>query len=151
MPVSFFTACLYHHNTTAEWDHHWSGARPLQLTSETNTKENPSAYRRAFKPASAKHKKKRVFRCHLCPYTSCTNSNVIRHVRVHTGERPFRCTVCSFASTQRHDLTVHMLLHTGEKPFSCRVCGMPFRRKGNLKRHAVRVHRECSTGSGWQA
>lgn len=130
------------HNADAatDWDHHWLGTRPIQPTVEMNTEENMTTSRGGTKLLSGECRSKKVFRCHLCPYIGCSNSNLIQHVMVHTGERPFKCTLCAFASTRRHDVKVHMRLHTGEKPFLCHICRVRFRRKYDLKRHAVTVH-----------
>ncbi|XP_069673314.1 zinc finger protein 189-like isoform X2 [Periplaneta americana] len=52
-----------------------------------------------------------------------------------------KCNICNeiFATPESLKLhfDVHRPLHTGEMQFHCDVCGKPFRRSGNLKRHAL--------------
>mmetsp|Transcript_7414 Transcript_7414/g.14281 ORF Transcript_7414/g.14281 Transcript_7414/m.14281 type:complete len:462 (+) Transcript_7414:154-1539(+) len=53
--------------------------------------------------------------------------------------RRFTCLYCGKICTQRSNIVAHVRIHTGEKPFSCVVCHKSFAQKSNLKRH-VTVH-----------
>lgn len=52
----------------------------------------------------------------------------------------FRCSYCPKRFDQRSNLIAHIRSHTGEKPFTCKVCKRPFSQKSNMTRH-MKVHR----------
>lgn len=121
----------------AERDHDRVDVRPREFRSETSAAENLAAYHCGPK-FSGNCRRKGAYACHLCPYTSYSRGDVIKHVRVHTGERPFKCTICPYASTQRQNVTVHMRKHSKEKLFSCYICGSTYKLQQDLQRHLER-------------
>lgn len=127
-------------DAAAERDHYCAVATPRVLKIETDGKENVATYRSELNLFTGKHRRKRVYKCHLCPYTSCSASDVRKHVRIHTGERPFKCSLCSYASTQRQNARIHMVKHSVERPFLCRICGTAYKRKQDLQRHTEALH-----------
>lgn len=56
------------------------------------------------------------FSCPHCSYVANQKTNLINHLRTHTGERPFACPYCSFRANVRSNLKRHVLnLHHKEQ------------------------------------
>mmetsp|Transcript_5303 Transcript_5303/g.10546 ORF Transcript_5303/g.10546 Transcript_5303/m.10546 type:complete len:498 (-) Transcript_5303:319-1812(-) len=53
--------------------------------------------------------------------------------------RRFTCLYCGKIFKERSNVVAHIRVHTGEKPYKCGECGWSFAQKSNLKRH-VRSH-----------
>ena len=99
--------------------------------------------------------------CTVCDKKFAKPSQLVRHMRVHTGERPFACLMCRKSFNQKNALQVrragprslyspplhmqiHMKKHTGERPHVCPFCQYAFSQKGNLKTHIQRSHAELT-------
>ena len=78
--------------------------------------------------------------CNVCDKKFLKPSQLVRHMRVHTGERPFACLMCRKSFNQKNSLQIHMKKHTGERPHVCPYCQYAFTQKGNLKTHIQRNH-----------
>ncbi|XP_017477664.1 PREDICTED: zinc finger protein 850-like isoform X1 [Rhagoletis zephyria] len=88
------------------------------------------------KKATPKEKK---FLCAFCGRAVSSSSNLIVHMRRHTGEKPFQCEFCDKAFPRSSDLSCHRRTHTGEKPHRCTVCNKSFSRSYKLQTH-MRIH-----------
>lgn len=104
-------------------------------------------------------KHKTMYKCTICLKIFQKPSQLMRHIRVHTGEKPFKvnalwkkiiddnilnnsfihilflvqCTICNRAFTQKSSLQIHTWQHKGIRPHTCSLCNAKFSQKGLRK------------------
>ncbi|XP_034485136.1 zinc finger protein 91 [Drosophila innubila] len=89
--------------------------------------------------SSSVAKQQKSFLCAFCGKAVSSSSNLIIHIRRHTGEKPFKCDYCDMAFPRSSDLQCHRRTHTGERPHVCTVCQKGFARSYKLQQH-MRIH-----------
>ncbi|KAK7047519.1 hypothetical protein SK128_004274, partial [Halocaridina rubra] len=78
--------------------------------------------------------------CQFCPYRTLIRTNLVNHVRTHTGEKPYKCSYCPYRFKQKIALEWHLMTHTGEKPYKCQHCPYKTTKKSNFDLHITSQH-----------
>ncbi|XP_064092753.1 adult enhancer factor 1-like isoform X11 [Macrobrachium nipponense] len=82
----------------------------------------------------------KIHQCPFCPYASTFKTNLVNHVKVHTGEKPYACVLCPAKFAQKGNLKKHIQSHRGEKPFACSKCAYRSTKKEYLLNHQMKEH-----------
>ena len=107
----------------------------------SNKKENLENTAKASK--NVKCRTSKVYTCQFCNKSFKTKWDLVRHVRIHTGERPFKCNLCLKRFTQLSALKRHSGTHTTEKTYKCDICFKAFSQKKGLNFH-YQTHKDNS-------
>lgn len=80
-----------------------------------------------------------LYQCSICRLQLPTGSDLVQHLKSHTGDKPFQCAICSKSFTQPGSLSTHTRIHTGEKPHQCPECDKSFTQASSLSVH-MKIH-----------
>ncbi|RZB89886.1 Armet and/or zf-AD domain containing protein [Asbolus verrucosus] len=84
-------------------------------------------------------KANQTHQCDVCGHILSCRSNLIQHMKRHTGEKPFECDSCQKKFARVEHLKIHKRIHTGERPHQCTICAKRFIQYGSLNAH-MRIH-----------
>lgn len=84
---------------------------------------------------------KRKIACPYCPQKCCSQNDLRRHLRHHTGEKPFQCPVegCDTRFTRKFSINKHLRTVHIKSPLKCSKCPFSTESRLTLAKHAA-VH-----------
>jgi len=89
------------------------------------------------------HTEDKPHMCSLCNKCFRQSSGLRQHKHcVHSDKRPHQCPHCEVKCKTNSDLQRHVNVHTVTKPHSCSHCSASFIRPAHLKTHLLRSHNE---------
>ena len=80
----------------------------------------------------------------ICDYASSIASDLVKHLKTHSGEKSKKCNQCDFASSYAHHLRRRLKMHSGESFEKMHRCDNASSEAGTLRTHMKIYSREKS-------
>lgn len=80
----------------------------------------------------------KIHHCEFCSYKSNLETNLKKHVLLHTQKQQFICEICGSLFYSKNALKEHnKCLHSDEMNYSCEKCGRMFKLVSSLNKHML--------------